>query len=380
MPARPPWPYSLSLLASLLICCGCERPLFNRAAGTSSTESNDEWRTHGCFGGKGQGISLIAVCPRQPGEPTTYDPFIATADALLDPLDVHRCMIVHLGGSVKLWGQPDYEVELLSTFVPRAARDLRFTPDGRGLAYACGEGVIIWHIGERRFETRLSASEDTWFELSTDCRWIVRIECGDDQQKTITVFDFETTEPRGTISIRSGRCPLCHISSDGSRLSTVLYEREPGPPTAVVFNLETRARELSVPIDDGTNYRAAWSASGKILAAPNATDDIIQIWDMAKGELRSTAGKQSKIRCVAISPDERLVITGGEGEKQGKAAGEVVIWDARTGRELGRHWDESSWGVTALAITEKGMLMIGNGDGYVILKKIPDRILAQVMP
>lgn len=38
---------------------------------------------------------------------------------------------------------------------------------------------------------------------------------------------------------------------------------------------------------------------------------------------------------------------------------------------------ESSWGVAALAMTDEGMLMIGNGNGYISVRRIPERILAQ---
>ena len=84
--------------------------------------------------------------------------------------------------------------------------------------------------------------------------------------------------------------------------------------------------------------------------------------------------------CMVDWPDERLVVTGGEGIKTGEKAGEVALWDTRIGLELGRIWDESSWGVTALAVTEQGMLLIGKSEGYIILKKIPDRILVQAAP
>jgi WD40 repeat protein len=364
---------SWSLLAPLLISSGCDRPFFNRS--TAGTVSNDEWQTHGCIGRKGLGIDLIAVCPERSADSTVYEPYIATANASLQPMNARGCCMGWPVGSVKLWGQPLEGLELLSTFVPNGANDLRFTSDGRGVAYACKDGVIVWHIDERRFETRLTADEETRFELSADCRWVARIESGHEQE-TITVLDFETTEPRGTVIVHSDRRPICHISHDGSRLSAVVHQREPRTTTAVVFNLDAGAQELAVPIDSETGS-IVWSASGRTLATENSTDAIIQIWDMTKGELRCTAGKQSKIRCVAISPDERLIITGGEGTKYDNPAGEVLVWDANSGHEVGRFLDESSWGVTALAMTEKGMLMVGTGDGYVILKKIPDRIKVQ---
>jgi WD40 repeat protein len=371
--------FGLLLFASLLFCSGCENAFLDVSAAGSGKAPQEEWATYGEFRGYGQGIESIAVCPERSGDTNFFDPFIATTNGwLLRTGERGGCMGGPPIGSVKLWGPPLEGLELMSISVPWRARDLRFTPNGLGLAYTCQDGVVIRHIDERRFETRVAANDKTRFELSTDCRWIVQFEYGE-QQKTLTVLDFETTEPHGKVTFRSDWRQSCHVSDDGNQLSVILHDREPISTTAVVFNLATGTPRLAVPIDSDTGT-VAWSASGNILAAENSTDDITQIWDMTKGELRCTAGKQSKIRCVAISPDERLVITGGEGQNNGKAAGEAVIWDAQTGRELGRHWDESSWGVTALAVTEKGMLMIGNGDGYVILKKIPDRILAQVAP
>jgi|GEM_PF-6658349 len=377
MHRRMEWIYALSLFALLLYCSGCEHSFLNSSSAGSGTATNEEWSCYGEFRSYGQGIEAIAVRPEQSRESNVFDPFIATANAwMLRTGERAGCMMGPPVGSVKLWSQPIEGIELMSISVPWKARDLRFTPNGFGVAYVSEDGIIVWHHDERRFETRIPAEKDTQFSLSADCRWVIRRERVD-KTSSISVLDFETTEPLVTVAVRCDWCPSCHISTDRDRISMVVHEREPKSATAIVFNLKTGAQEAAVPIDSETGY-VAWSPSGTILAAENSTDEIVQIWDMTKGELRCTAGKQSKIRCVAISPDERLVITGGEGEKNGKAAGEVVIWDARTGRELVRRWDESSWGVTALAVTENGRLIIGNGDGYVIVKRIPDRVLAQV--
>jgi WD40 repeat protein len=83
---------------------------------------------------------------------------------------------------------------------------------------------------------------------------------------------------------------------------------------------------------------------------------------------------------VAISPDERIVVTGGEGKNGDKRAGELVIWDAATGQALTRTLYEGTWGITALAFTPDGKLIVGDGDGFVVIHKIPERVLAQATP
>ncbi len=370
-----------SLLALSWVSCGCEGTILKRSAILSGSDSSDEWRTCACIGSKGQGVHLIAVSPERPGETTISDQFIATANTWLLRTDERAgCMGGCPVGYVKMWGQPLEGLELLSTMVMNEANDLRFTPDGHGVAYACKDGIIIWHNDDRRFETRLAGSNSRRFEFSADCRWIVQIDIEDESTK-ITVLDFETLKPRGPAIIvkKTSTRTDCHVSSDGIRLSTVVYESEPKRATAVVFNIETGVQERALSIDHDS-WRVAWSASGKFLAAENSTDEVLPFWDMTAGELRCTAGRQSKIRCLAITPNERLVVSGGEGADNGKPAAEVVVRDAITGRELSRFLNSNSWGVTALAIAQNGMLMIGTGDGYVIIRKIPDRILAQAEP
>src|SRR5579872_4811175 len=120
----------LCLLAPLFFSCGCDRVPFDRG---TATASKDDWPCYGSMGGRGAGISLIAIRPDRPGNKTPYEPYMATAGAPLFPTDVHACGIF-LGGTVNLWGRPNEGLELLSTFVPHGAYDLCFTADGKCLA------------------------------------------------------------------------------------------------------------------------------------------------------------------------------------------------------------------------------------------------------
>jgi WD40 repeat protein len=212
---------------------------------------------------------------------------------------------------------------------------------------------------------------------SDDCRWVVR---RDDKHSTITVYDFETSEERAIFESDIRVHYPIWFSADGRRLAAIAYSSSTrDSKTAVLINVETGTAETAFSIDKQTGD-IAWSRSGSILAATNTTDDIVQIWDMTTGTLRCTCGRQSDLWCVAISPDERIVVTGGEGNKGDKGGGELVIWDAATGQALTRTLHEGTWGITALAFTPDGKLIVGDGDGFVSIRKIPERVLAQATP
>jgi len=86
--------------------------------------------------------------------------------------------------------------------------------------------------------------------------------------------------------------------------------------------------------DDGHYVRLAFSQDGTLLAAAGfgpveegGHDPRIRVWSTAEGKLvRELGGHDGPVACVAISPDNRLLATGGDDTT-------VLIWDLGGARE-----------------------------------------------
>jgi len=282
-----------------------------------------------------------------------------------------------VGGYIKIWAHPSYGFELYSTFVDHGAHDVRFTADGSAVVFTCRAGLLAWYLDDRRIETRLAATDSTRLSISEDGRWAAE-QTVDEVPIRIRIFDLETAAERLTLEV-SHKLPssyfFFHFSKDGNRLVGVRRGSGDKPATATIWDLLTVREERSFAIDP-YSVRSALSPDGNYLAAEYSADSIVQIWNTSNGELICTAGKQVDIRCLAYSPDGRILATGGEGTKNKKRAGEIKIWDATNGDELATIYDENSWGVTAMAFSPDGRtLASGNGDGMVVFWKVPEHLV-----
>ncbi len=131
---------------------------------------------------------------------------------------------------------------------------------------------------------------------------------------------------------------------------------QPGPVPALTFAPD--GRTLAVAGWDGTvtlwdqhegNTRLSWKAfkhgvrtlafspDGTVLAA-GSQDKVIKYWDAATGQpLAVTFPKQKgDVNLLAFSPDGRLLASALGIPHGRKGAEQVVLWDARTGREVAR--------------------------------------------
>jgi WD40 repeat protein len=227
-------------------------------------------------------------------------------------------------------------------------------------------------------ELRLAATDETRFSLSDDCRWAAE-QTADEDPVRIRIHDLESATERLTLHVHSARTSyyyFLHFSKQGDRLVGLRRGSGNCPATATVWNLVDGRQERIFNLDQGS-VRSTLSADGTRLAVEYDRDDIVQVWDTNTGDLVCTAGKQDHVWCLAFSPDGRILASAGEGTANKKRAGEIRIWDPTNGHELARIYNESSWGVTAMAFSPDGQtLASGNGNGTVLFWKVPEHLVA----
>jgi len=106
----------------------------------------------------------------------------------------------------------------------------------------------------------------------------------------------------------------------------------------------------------------AFAPRGRLLAA-GGEDGRVRLWHLPAGGPAAFAPRQSgSVRAVAFVGEEFLATSGGDWLRR---AGELRLWDVRTGVEVRLLWKHSS-PVTALAVSPDGArLAAGAGDGTV---------------
>ncbi|MBD0346441.1 MAG: WD40 repeat domain-containing protein [Coleofasciculus sp. Co-bin14] len=86
-------------------------------------------------------------------------------------------------------------------------------------------------------------------------------------------------------------------------------------------------------------------------------DATIRIYALSKGrKVSSLKGNTQPVSCLALSPDEQILVSGTE---------DIKVWDCKTGREICA-FKEHSYGVNCLAISPNGQTLFSGSNDYTI--------------
>jgi WD40 repeat protein len=150
---------------------------------------------------------------------------------------------------------------------------------------------------------------------------------------TVKIWDATTTSPEAPIfRIPLGGVGNVTFSPDGKRLAGPT-----GDKTVKVCDAQTGQVLLTCKGHTDVVYRVVFSPDGKRLAS-GAKDRTVRVWDAQTGqELLTCKGHTATVGSVAFSPDStRLASSSSRPGEWGSSdpPGEVIVWDAQTGREL----------------------------------------------
>ncbi|HEX7378692.1 MAG TPA: hypothetical protein VF278_16345, partial [Pirellulales bacterium] len=233
---------------------------------------------------------------------------------------------------------------------------VQFSPDGRHLAAACGDGhVDVWNAPDWSLRHSLAAhqadadcvafspdggllvsgGEDGWLRL-----WNVEtgelIRSIDARQKdTLTVaispdgrtlaaggidglvrfWQLPDGEPRGEYRATTGRVQHLAFSPDGGKLATA-----GGDSNAMIVEVATHARLCALPSQLTAAYAVAFSPRGDELALGSGTGAVV-VADPTTGRAEALLGGQAdQIRAVAFSPTAPRLASAG-------TLGVISLWD-----------------------------------------------------
>lgn len=260
--------------------------------------------------------------------------------------DGQECAVAFADGAVELFA--------------RSGSRKRFDPQGRAPLRAMvypeagppigvelnGKLATVWEFGESLRIAFRTEVRGTTAELSGTNGWVA---IGDERGQ-VTVWSIADREVKGSFS--TGRnAPVRHLafSDNGFWLATPTTDQVVG--IWYVSDPAVRQR-LSIPADGLWQLR--FLGNDRIITT--GPGSAIKIWNMSSTlEERAMFGHVGRITSLAVSPDQRTLMSGG-------AAGEVKLWDLRTGQEvvsLNRH----GGAVLAAEFSAEGRNLITAGAG-----------------
>jgi WD40 repeat protein len=244
-----------------------------------------------------------------------------------------------------------------------------FSPDGKQLA---ATSCIYVGQGERRTldQAALLWDTQTWKLTTTITKSItpfgLPIGFSHDSKSLATsgnsqveIWDLATEKRAVVLKGSQGGSTAIAFSPDGALIATA------GRDEIYVYDAKKGKRAASFDVRGGSERSLGFSPDGKIVLS--ASVDALFVCDLtmkivAKTELTA----ESRFSATAISSDGKTVVTGG-------VKGEVLLWDAATGKQLTaltRHKE----GVFAVAFSPAGKLVAsGSEEPGIKLDRVPQK-------
>ena len=172
--------------------------------------------------------------------------------------------------------------------------------------------------------------------------------------KTIKIWNLETTELLGTLTGHSDRVNSVAISYDGKMLVSGSSDE-----TIKFWNLHNGDLLCTFPGHSMEVNSVAINPKHQIIASCGGADNTIKLWNLRTGELlRTLKGHSDNVNAVVFSPDGKILASGSSDATS-------KVWDVESGKLL-RTLSGLNVGVNSVAIAPDGQILASVSNDYTI--------------
>jgi len=222
---------------------------------------------------------------------------------------------------------------------------LAFSPDGKTLASNGGlnSTIDLWDLATRKVRRSIKSGPGTGAHLavSPDSRLLAGVGYG----QRGAIWDMQTGKelavlgPKGEVKPNPPATPYftCVVfSPDGKTLATSGY-----PNTVVLWDVPSGKRRADLASHKGTVHNVCFAPDGRTLYSLGE-DQLLVYWDVATGKERTSVDLRPQFRNLtryaALSPDGTTLAILGQGhlrlfDLKAKAFRPDVDWDYQRGRQ-----------------------------------------------
>jgi hypothetical protein len=194
-----------------------------------------------------------------------------------------------------------------------------FSPDGKRLASASENAVILWDVDSRKRLFALEQHEDAVQAIAFSPDGKLLASASDD--KTVILWDVNNGKPLAKLERHTDKVYGVAFSPDGKRLASASVDH-----TVILWDVDSSKLLATLEGHTDAVYDVAFSPAGKLLASASVDQTVI-LWDVDSSKPLATLKGKDAIFHVAFSPDGKRLASASRDTT-------VTVWDVGSRKPL----------------------------------------------